>query len=32
MTFLETQQNDATAAKAEARRLKTKLKTFERYL
>lgn len=32
MTFLETQQNDATAAKEETRRLKTKLKTFERYL
>lgn len=32
MTYLETQQNEAQAAKDEARRLRTKLKTFERYL
>lgn len=32
MTYLETQQNDAQAAKEEARRLRTKMKTFERYL
>ncbi|XP_041815279.1 E3 ubiquitin-protein ligase TRAIP [Chelmon rostratus] len=29
MTYLETQQNDAQAAKEEARRLRTKMKTFE---
>uniref|UniRef100_A0A672YNF2 TRAF-interacting protein n=1 Tax=Sphaeramia orbicularis TaxID=375764 RepID=A0A672YNF2_9TELE len=29
MTFLETQQNDIQAAKEEARRLRTKMKTFE---
>lgn len=32
MTYLETQQNDVQAAKEEARRLRTKMKTFERYL
>ena len=32
MTYLETQQNDVQAAKDEARRLKVKMKTFERYL
>ena len=31
MTYLETQQNDAQLAKEEARRLKTKMKTYERY-
>ena len=30
MTYLETQQNDAQSAKEEARRLKTKMKTYER--
>ncbi|CAL8337216.1 unnamed protein product [Merluccius merluccius] len=29
MTFLETQQNDVQSAKEEARRLKTKMKTYE---
>ncbi|XP_070814809.1 E3 ubiquitin-protein ligase TRAIP [Chaetodon trifascialis] len=29
MTYLETQQNEAQAAKEEARRLRTKMKTFE---
>ncbi|KAM3878379.1 E3 ubiquitin-protein ligase TRAIP [Diretmus argenteus] len=29
MTYLETQQNDAQAAKEEARRLRTKMKTYE---
>ncbi|CAL8380057.1 unnamed protein product [Boreogadus saida] len=29
MTYLETQQNDAQSAKEEARRLKTKMKTYE---
>ncbi|KAM8757891.1 E3 ubiquitin-protein ligase TRAIP isoform 1-T2 [Acanthopagrus schlegelii] len=29
MTYLETQQNDVQAAKEEARRLRTKMKTFE---
>lgn len=32
MTYLETQQNETQAAKEEARRLRTKMKTFERYL
>lgn len=32
MTYLETKQNEVQAAKDEARRLKSKMKTFERYL
>ncbi len=32
MTYLETQQNEAQVAKEEARRLRTKMKTYERYL
>lgn len=32
MTYLEMQQNDVQAAKEEARRLRVKMKTFERYL
>ena len=32
MTYLETQQNDVQAAKDEIRRLRTKMKTFERCL
>lgn len=32
MSYLETKQNDAQAAKEEARRLRTKMKTFEKYL
>lgn len=31
MTYLETQQNEVQAAKDEVRRLRTKIKTFERY-
>lgn len=31
MTYLETQQNDAQAAREEARRLRTKMKTFQKY-
>lgn len=30
MTYLETQQNEVQAAKDEVRRLRTKMKTFER--
>lgn len=32
MTYLQMQQNEAQAAKEEARRLRTKMKTFEKYL
>lgn len=32
MTYLETQQNEVQVAKNEVRRLKIKMKTFERYL
>jgi len=32
MTYLETHQNEVQAAKEEVRRLRTKMKTFERYL
>lgn len=32
MTYLELQHNDAQAAKEEVRRLRIKMKTFERYL
>lgn len=31
MSYLETQQNDAQAAREEARRLRTKMKTFQKY-
>lgn len=31
MSYLEIQQNDAKAAKEEARRLRTKMKTFQKY-
>lgn len=31
MIYLETQQNEVQAAKDEVRRLKTKIKTYERY-
>lgn len=32
MTYLESQHNDSLAAREEARKLRIKLKTFERYL
>lgn len=32
MSYMETQQNEVQAAKEEARSLRTKLRTFERYL
>lgn len=32
MTYLESQHNDSQAAREEARRLRVKMKTFERYL
>lgn len=32
MTYLESQHNDAQAAREEARRLRLKIKTFERYV
>lgn len=32
MTYLESQHNDTRAAKEEVRRLRIKMKTFERYL
>lgn len=32
MMFLETQQNEVQTMKEEVRRLKVKMKTFERYL
>lgn len=32
MTYLETQQNETQAAKEEARKLRTRMKAFERYV
>lgn len=32
MKYLETQQNETQAAKEEVRQLRTKIKTYERYI